>query len=233
MKYVMSDIHGDFRSFYKMLTKIQFSPNDQLYILGDILDKGKENLKLYYFVRDTKNIFWIKGNHEYLCERYLSNEITAELWDACGGENTRQEVDRLSETEKEELYQTLKKLPIYIITVANGKEYFLTHSGYCADFCVKNQENGLVDIAASVQKAVEWSQEGYLFSDDIHYIPAKIRFDRNIIVGHFPTYAILDHRLFQIYYGKRYTDIDTGNQCREKGGRLACLRLDDGKEFYV
>lgn len=32
MKYVMSDIHGDFKSFYKMLVKINFSLYDRLYI---------------------------------------------------------------------------------------------------------------------------------------------------------------------------------------------------------
>ena len=37
----------------------------------------------------------------------------------------------------------------------------------------------------------------------------------------------------RIYHGSRYTDIDTGNERRDAGGRLSCLRLDDGREFYV
>ena len=35
------------------------------------------------------------------------------------------------------------------------------------------------------------------------------------------------------FTGSRYTDIDTGNERRDAGGRLSCLRLDDGREFYV
>ena len=41
-----------------------------------------------------------------------------------------------------------------------------------------------------------------------------------------------DHGTARIYHGSRYTDIDTGNERRDAGGRLTCLRLDDGREFY-
>ena len=42
-----------------------------------------------------------------------------------------------------------------------------------------------------------------------------------------------DHGTARIYHGSRYTDIDTGNERRDAGGRISCLRLDDGREFYV
>ena len=32
---------------------------------------------------------------------------------------------------------------------------------------------------------------------------------------------------------KKYIDIDTGNERRQEGGRLSCMRLEDGQEFYV
>ena len=46
MIYVISDIHGDYPSFYKMLLKINFSSSDSLCILGDVVDKGSDNLYL-------------------------------------------------------------------------------------------------------------------------------------------------------------------------------------------
>lgn len=85
MIYLMSDVHGDYQSFYKMLTKIKFSSGDNLYILGDVVDKGEENLRLLDFIRSSENMILIKGNHEYLFERYLQGTISAELWDACSG----------------------------------------------------------------------------------------------------------------------------------------------------
>ena len=38
--YVISDIHGEVDRFYAMLAKIQFSVDDTLYILGDVIDGG-------------------------------------------------------------------------------------------------------------------------------------------------------------------------------------------------
>ena len=72
-----------------------------------------------------------------------------------------------------------------------------------------------------------------MFSNDIHYIPQKIKFDKRIIVGHYATLFLTEYRQANIYYGERYIDIDTGNERRNRGGRLACLRLNDGKEYYV
>ena len=57
MTYVMSDIHGDYSSFYNMLVKINFSSFDKLFILGDVVDKGPDNLCLLGFISSMPNIF--------------------------------------------------------------------------------------------------------------------------------------------------------------------------------
>ena len=233
MRYVMSDIHGDFQNFYGMLVKINFSAGDTLYILGDAVDKGRDNLCVLDFIRNADNICLIKGNHEYLCERYLKGTVSAELWDECGGADTRAETDRLSEEKKKELLCFLQGLPLYMTVEVRGEEYFLTHSGYDADHAVIDPQTGLVNIRASADEAAEADQERYLFSNDIHYIPANLRFDKKIIVGHYPVIFLAEHEKAEIYHCLRYTDIDTGNERRRQGGRLACLRLEDGKEFYV
>lgn len=233
MQYVISDIHGDFFHFCKMLEKINFSSCDRLYILGDVLDKGGQNLKTLDFIRKNPGMQMIKGNHEYLCERYLKGVITGNLWDRCGGSQTRREVDSLSEEKKEELRDYLTHLPIYKKVKAGQKEYFLTHSGFNADFAVMSPESGAVDIEASVKAAARVDLERYLFSNDIHYIPAKLHFDKKIIVGHYPTIFLSGYGKARIFHGDRYIDIDTGNERRKEGGVLSCLRLDDGEEFYV
>ena len=232
MIYLTSDIHGDCRTFEKMLHKIRFTKQDQMYILGDAVDKGKENLRLIALIREADNIGLIKGNHEYLCERYLEGIIGASFWDACGGLSTRKEVDVLPESEKEDLAGYLKSLPIYKNIIIEENRYFLTHSGLNADYIVSG-EGDVVDIEASVQEAVDHDQEQYLFSNDIHYIPAAVRFDRQIFVGHYPSVLLPDWERSEIYRNRRYTDIDTGNERRRDGGRLACLCLEDGREYYV
>ena len=47
--YVLSDIHGNFEIFKRMLEKIQFNSHDQLYILGDICDRGPCSLDIFIF----------------------------------------------------------------------------------------------------------------------------------------------------------------------------------------
>lgn len=233
MIYVTSDIHGDYVHFAQMMEKIGLSSEDRLYVLGDAVDKGKENLQVLRHIYCSENICLIKGNHEYLCERYLTGTVSGDIWDACGGRNTREEVDSLTIEERMKLRDYLRGLPIYKEIKAGEKEYFLTHSGFHADYEIQVPETGLVDIEASVLAAAEADQERYLFSDDIHYIPASVQFDKRIIVGHYPTLFLPDYKRPWIYHGKRYMDIDTGNERRQEGGRLACIRLEDGREFYT
>ena len=233
MIYVMSDIHGDYQSFYKMLVKINFSSSDNLYILGDVVDKGDDNLCLLDFIQSSENMILIKGNHEYLFERYLQGSISAEFWDACGGTATRKEVDQLPENKKTEYLAFLRNLPIYKIITAKSRQYFLTHSGYNADYPVLDPVTCLIDIKEAVDQAASADQERYLFSNDIHYLPETVGFDKKVIVGHYSTVLLSEDGKAAIYHGEKYIDVDTGNERRDKGGRLACLRLDDGREYYV
>lgn len=39
MDYCISDIHGYYGLFCRLLDKIRFSDKDKLYVLGDIIDK--------------------------------------------------------------------------------------------------------------------------------------------------------------------------------------------------
>ena len=43
--YVLSDIHGEYAMLRKMLEKINFSDQDTLYVLGDVIDRGPHPVK--------------------------------------------------------------------------------------------------------------------------------------------------------------------------------------------
>jgi len=66
--YVISDIHGCYNTFISLLEKINFSKSDELYLLGDYIDKGKRsNLVLDKIIELQENnykVFPIRGNHE-------------------------------------------------------------------------------------------------------------------------------------------------------------------------
>ena len=83
MLYCISDIHGEYDLFIKLLKKINFSFNDEMIILGDIIDKGNESLLLAKLVFNMPNIKVIMGNHEYeFCKYYYylkeKNLLTSE-----------------------------------------------------------------------------------------------------------------------------------------------------------
>lgn len=49
-KYVMSDIHGNFKKFLLMLERIDFKEEDSLYILGDVIDRGTKGLSILDYI---------------------------------------------------------------------------------------------------------------------------------------------------------------------------------------
>ena len=65
MIYVMSDIHGCFDKYQKMLRRIDFAPEDTLYVLGDVIDRGPDGIKILQDMMGRVNVFPILGNHEF------------------------------------------------------------------------------------------------------------------------------------------------------------------------
>ena len=65
MNYCISDIHGYYDLFCRLLDKIRFSDKDKLYVLGDIIDKGPDSIRLAKLLFSMSNVYCIAGNHEY------------------------------------------------------------------------------------------------------------------------------------------------------------------------
>ena len=61
--YVMSDLHGNYNAYIKMLEIIDFKNSDMLYILGDILDRGPNPIKIIIDLMKRPNVEVIAGNH--------------------------------------------------------------------------------------------------------------------------------------------------------------------------
>ena len=72
MRYVISDIHGYYGLFTALMKKIGFSDKDELYICGDIIDKGMESVRLLRHVASMPNVHAIRGNHEEAFLQYYS-----------------------------------------------------------------------------------------------------------------------------------------------------------------
>lgn len=66
MIYVMSDIHGQKRRFDSVMKQIKLQPDDTLYILGDVIDRNPDGIKILRQIMAMPNAKMLLGNHELM-----------------------------------------------------------------------------------------------------------------------------------------------------------------------
>ena len=115
MTYVVSDLHGSFEKFKKLLKEIRFTDNDVLYVLGDIVDYGDESMDLLCDLSMRFNVIPILGDHDYRAYRMLTEldkmlrgaspdaEVLGEMseWIRDGGQKTMEDFKALDDDMKE------------------------------------------------------------------------------------------------------------------------------------
>ena len=232
MTYCVSDIHGDYGKYKRLLQEIKFSDDDLLIVLGDTLDRGNHFSSILLDMMQHENIIHLVGNHDFvgaICLNQLSKEITKESlenldatilnvileWLNDGGDATMKDFSRLSQEQRDDILDYLNDFELYKEVYAGGKHYILTHAGL-GNF--------------SPQKRLEdYSLEDLAFSRT-DYSKALFR-DKILVTGHTPTALIPENpKPGYIYRGNNYIAIDCG--CGF-GGRLGAICLDTGEEFYV
>ena len=84
MRYVVSDIHGNYELFVKLLKKIKFSKEDTIFVLGDLIDKGKDVDRLLnlLLVELENNAVVLAGNHEYDFIKFMTDLIVKDATDS-------------------------------------------------------------------------------------------------------------------------------------------------------
>lgn len=230
MTYVMSDLHGCYNLYQRMLQKINFSDNDTLYIIGDVIDRGEEGVKLLLELMEKTNIKLLMGNHEYLMAVLLSNmkgsinpstvlnENTLEglqLWFDDGGRSTLIEFLSLSPEAQKQIVQFLSNLPMVAEITVRTKSFVLVHSGF---------KNFAPSRALSSYTASE-----LLF--ERNRLGQACFPDKTVLVGHTPTFAYGKEYTGKILHWNQFINVDCGCSY-PKSGILGCLRLEDLMEFY-
>lgn len=218
MIYVMSDIHGETDRFHQMLSTIAFSESDTLYIIGDVIDRSSSGIELLLEIIDTPNIHMLLGNHEQMMlDVFEPNSYpdARKLWAQNGGNVTRRElIYHRTTADRQKVLRYCRSLPLTTEVEAGGRSFTLVH-GYPA-------ANPLDQL---------W---GRVAADSVMPL-ARAGSPHTFIVGHTPTCFLTDrfHEPYQIFHGVGFIDIDCGcGNMTNPYRRLACLRLDDMKEFY-
>ncbi|MCL2773394.1 MAG: metallophosphoesterase [Oscillospiraceae bacterium] len=250
MNYAMSDLHGCYDEFLQMLEVINFSSDDNLIIIGDVVDRGPVSVKLLQNVTARKNIRLLMGNHEWFMlgtikrlpvdvtfdnfKEYIDEEIeltndnvneylteySYRNWIYNGGGSTFNEYLSLSVPERTDLIKFLDSLFYYYELTVENQKYMLVHS---------------VPAGFEKEKPMEDYEPFDLLFSRIEKDEWNGNFydDKIMIVGHTPTFFIDKKYAGKIYRKKRAINIDCGCVYKDYGGKLGCLRLEDMKEYYI
>ena len=229
MTYVMSDIHGNYTAFKRMLEEIHFTDDDLLYIVGDLVDYGSESMELLCDVSMRANVYAIVGEHDYAALRMLSGFAkTLESGEAPdpvfaaerkegvmdGGAATLEGFRALDADMREGVLDYLSDMALFEEITVKNEEYLLVHAGI---------RNFSTDVVLDDLAPEDLIYEG--LDPDREYYE-----DKTIIVGHIHTGELPDCDPDMIYYGNGTIFMDCGS---DKNGTLGCLCLDNGKEYYV
>ena len=232
MTYVMSDLHGRYGQYVKMLEKIGFSDGDELYVLGDVVDRGPEPIRILMDMSMRPNVYPILGNHEYMAE-YLLTKLSVEItddnaeghltaedlsalagWLTDGGQTTLEGFRRLTPDEREGILEYLAEFSPYEELTVGRNRFVLVHGGL-ADF----------DPARPL-----WDYDEYELITTRTDYTRRYYPDRYLVTGHTPTGLIAPGCGGRIFRQNGHVALDCGNGW---GGTLGCLRLEDFEEFYV
>ncbi|AFM02515.1 putative phosphohydrolase [Bernardetia litoralis DSM 6794] len=205
---VIPDIHGCLATFKALLKQIKLTKNDQLFLLGDYINKGKNSKGVLDLIIELQKnqeengyqIFPLRGNHEQMfIEDYE-------------GIKTNQFLDKTADFSELE-YNFASKLP-YFYELDN---FFLVHAGF-------NLEHGnpFLDFDAML-----WKRDFAITNKE------KVNnfYNKTIIIGHNPTF--LDYILQDINLKTPSLCLDNGCVYHKKWflGNLLCLDLNSFEVF--
>lgn len=227
----MSDLHGEYEKYAAMLKKINFGESDVLYVLGDVVDRGPEPVKILLDMSMRPNVYPIIGNHEAMAlpllktlsveitENNYNTQITPEVmsmlyhWQRNGGQATLDAFRAVDNRTRLELIEYIEEFARYEALELGGVCFILVHAGLGNYSPSKKLRDYTLD-------ELTWTRSA---TDEIYYGD-----DVRVVVGHTPTgYLTGEPKI--LYEGNRIY-IDCG---AAYGGALACLCLDTMEEFYI
>ncbi|MGI9470857.1 MAG: metallophosphoesterase family protein [Rubripirellula sp.] len=87
----IGDIHGCFLALDTLLDEIDPQPDDQIVVLGDFIDQGRETRETIDRLIELKEecrLVYLMGNHEEILLNTLEDPDSLEYWIRCGGAST-------------------------------------------------------------------------------------------------------------------------------------------------
>lgn len=244
--YIISDIHGQIDAFKKMLDKIEFKLDgtDSLHILGDMIDWGDQSIETLQYVMELNDkhhfVHVYKGNHEDMMQRVYpldqdkDSDFGAEImWARNGGTPTMNGLEKLDKPTQTELLKFLDNIPyVNRNLVVNNQSYYLSHAGpFVTEYTIPTEtdiDSALWERHEKYDNPIYLLEKPDLYKDHIFISGHTIThyYDSYTEDGYLKIFKDLDNQKIIIDCGAKILG-------KQHGFGLACLRLDDMKEFYI
>ena len=219
--FVISDLHGQYDLFLKLLEKINLKREDLLVIMGDICDRGEKSYEIYMkcmkMIKLGYNLKFILGNHEDMLLEDLKNhyplryETEYSFYRHSKYFENKDMKDWHEENFLEEiewLVKWLKNCPLVI----SGNENIFVHAGLDLNKGLEKQE----------KETVLWTREEFWLMENVELEEYK---GKNIYFGHTPN---INGRI------SKKTDRIKGIDCGAFFTHfLGCIEVKSQEEIYV
>jgi serine/threonine protein phosphatase 1 len=190
-RVVIGDVHGHYEGLMLLLEKIAPTSEDQIYFLGDLIDRGPQSAQVVEFVRQN-DYLCLLGNHEQMLLNILTGRDKAsanmQAWLYSGGQATVASYQ--SAMIPQEHLDWFESLPTYL----DLGDFWLTHAGVNPNKTVEEQ----------TADQLCWIRE------EFHSISKPYFPDKWIIVGHTITFTLPGVPPGNLAQGQGWIDIDTG-----------------------
>lgn len=213
-RIIIGDVHGHYEGLMTLLEAIAPGEADQVYFLGDLIDRGPASAQVVEFVRNSPYTCLL-GNHEQLMVDAFPNgrrydHLSLQAWLYSGGRTTVASYGE-SGIPLEHL-EWFKTLPLYL----DLGDLWLVHAGVHPQLPIERQT----------------AQEFCWIRDDFHSSTKPYFPDKLIITGHTITFTMPKVAPGELAQGRGWLGIDTGAY-HPKSGWLTGLDITNRKVYQV
>lgn len=211
-RIVIGDVHGHYDGLVALLDQIAPGGDDQVYFLGDLIDRGPRSADVVDLVR-FHHFYCLLGNHEQMLLQSFpaaGQSSSLQSWLHSGGNSTiasYRDWDQLLEH-----LEWIRELPLY----KDLGDTWLVHAGL----------NPTMPISMQTANELCWIR------DDFHSIREPYFQDKLVITGHTITFTLPGVAPGELAQGQGWLDIDTGAY-HPRSGWLTAIDIDQWKVYQV
>lgn len=212
-RIVIGDVHGHYDTLMTLLDAIAPSQDDQVYFLGDLIDRGSQSSQVVEFVKQS-TYSCLLGNHEQMLLEILGHgEIDGpalQAWLYSGGHST---INSYGEDGvRQDHIEWMRTLPLYM----DLGDTWLVHAGVHPRLPIEKQT----------------AEQFCWIRDEFHRMPEPYFANKLIIIGHTITFTLPGVQPGRIAQGQGWLDIDTGAY-HPKSGWLTGLDLTNSRVYQA